>query len=180
MVSASITKFKILALIALLLLLSQSKGYSQEDKRLYYKGDQAARKGEIDFAFIHFNALLDGFPESEYRQQALFATGEYYFLNGLYSDAIRAFNKFIENDPESEAKPFAIVYLLKLAQRRGEEDTAERLKKELIGSQQLSLLFRDFKEFKYLSPLYKNYKALNFIDKIEIYIDNELFSKISF
>lgn len=180
MVWIRVTKIKAFSLLVLLLLLLQSKGYSQGDKNLYYQGIKAAREGEIDFAFIHFNKLLSDFPESKYREHALFGTGEYYFSNSLYGDAIRTLNKFINNYPESEARPFAIAYLLKLAQRKNQEDIVEKLKKELISFQQSSLLFRDFKELKYLSPLYKNYRALNFIDKIEIYIDDELFAKISF
>jgi len=173
-------KLRIFFFLVLFIFLIQYNGYSQEDKSLYLQATRAARSGKIDFAFMNFRKLLNEYPESKYRQQALFGTGEYYFSIGDYEDAVQSFNKFINSYPESEAKSFAIAYLLHIAKRKGEETVVEKLEKELIGFQQSSLLFRDFEELQYLSPLYKNYKALNFIDKIEIYIDNEIFAKISF
>ncbi len=147
---------------------------------MYYQGIQAARKGKVDSAFLSFYRLINNFPDSEYLEQTLFGTGEYYYSIGDHSDAKRAFSQLIDNYPNSNARLFAIAYLLKIAEKGGKESELESLKEELIGSQQVSLLFRDFKERSYTSPFNKNYKALNFIDKIEIYIDDELFAKISF
>ena len=85
-----------------------------------------------------------------------------------------------EEYPESKSSPFVLAYLIKIAQKNGDEETVKKLEKELIASQQVSLLFRDFKELQYVSAMSKKYKALYFIDKIEIYIDNELFAQIPF
>lgn len=176
----SVAKFKLFFLTVLLIFLFPHQGYPQEDRNLYTQGVKAAQRGELEFAFINFHLLLNNFPESKYRRECLFGTGEYYFSIADYRDAARVFSQFINDYPKSEAKPFAIAYLLNIAKKEGEEDLVEELKKELIGLEQLSLLFRDFKELQYVSALCKNYKALNFIDKIEIYIDDELFAEASF
>ena len=59
-----IIKLKILFILALLLFTFQTKAYSQTDKNLFYQGLKAARKGEQDFAFMHFNKILNDFPQS--------------------------------------------------------------------------------------------------------------------
>lgn len=168
----------VFALFFLLIFLFPHKGYSQADRNLYNRGIQAAREGRTEAAFLHFNRLLNDFPDSEYMPQALFATGEYYFSIGDYYDARRNFDKLVNNYPE--ARLYAIAYLIKMAEEEGRKNEAGKLKEGLIGWQQVSLLFRDFKEHSYTSPLNRNYQALNFIDKIEIYIDGGLFAKISF
>ncbi|MBU1871858.1 MAG: outer membrane protein assembly factor BamD [Candidatus Omnitrophica bacterium] len=163
-----------------LLLLLQNKGRAEDDKKLYYQGVAAVRKNNIDFAFLYFHKLLNDFPDSRYREKALFATGEYYFSSLAYRDASGIFYRMFEEYPESKSSPFVLAYLIKIAQKNGDEETVKKLEKELIASQQVSLLFRDFKELQYSSAMSKKYKALYFIDKIEIYIDNELFAQIPF
>lgn len=176
----NITKLKIFFIILLLIFLSPHRGDTQEDKKLYSQGIKAARSGDIDFAFMNFYRLLSIFPESEFSEDALFATGEYYFLIGDYYDAARTFNRFINNYPGSEAELFALIYLLEIAKIRGKEKLVKILEKEIVTSQRLAFLFRDFKEYKYLSPLFKSYKVVYFIDKVEFYIDGKLFTKISY
>ncbi|MFC1658365.1 tol-pal system YbgF family protein [Candidatus Omnitrophota bacterium] len=169
----------VLLLFAFAFLL-QYKGYAQDGKRLYREGVAAAKKGEIDFAFISFHRLLLDFPESKYREQALFAVGEYYFSIGGYNDAVRHFTQLADDFPQAQNRPFALAYLLAMAKKSGTDDRVAQIEKELIGSQQLSLLFREFKEIQYTSALDKHYKALNFIDKILICVEDEPLAEISF
>lgn len=180
MLKANFFRIWILFLLIFSFFLFPHVAYSQEDKDLYNQGVQAARQGKVDFAFMYFYRLLNDFPVSRYIDQAIFAVGEYYFSIGNKPDAIQVFNRLINNFPESEARPFAIAYLLNLVEKQGNGVVAEKLKKELIASKQLSLLFKEFEERKYTSPLNKNYRFLHFIDKVEIYIDDQLLAKVSF
>ena len=173
-------KLKTFLFLCLLIFLFPHKAFSQEDKNLYFQGLRAARSGERDFAFMYFHTLVRDFPESEYSKEALFAAGEYYFSLGDYYDAGRMFSRIIDDYPESLAKLFATAYLLKIAKNEQKESVVEKLKKDLIALQQVSLLFRDFKELRYLSPLRKSYKALYFINKIKILIDENIFAEIHF
>lgn len=164
----------------LLIFLFPCEGYPQKDKELYDRAVETAGRGDIHFAFMYFRMLLRDFSESKYFKDALFAIGEYYFSIGDYYDAQEAFRKFIKDCPESEARPFALAYLFKIAEKQQREDLTEDLKKRILKLKRLVLLFKDFEEYEYSSPLSKKYKAVYFIDRIEIYIDDGLFTKVSF
>ncbi|MFH1678410.1 MAG: tetratricopeptide repeat protein [Candidatus Omnitrophota bacterium] len=171
---------KLSFLLCFLIIFSQHKGYSQDDKSLYNKGVAIAKRGDTDVSFMYFNRLINDFPESKYLKEALFAAGEYRFSIGDYSNSGRMLSQLINNYPQAENKPFAMAYLIKINSAGGKKNEVEKLTKELAGVLQLSLVFRDFKELKYASPLSKNYKALYFINKVQIYIDDKLFAEIPF
>jgi len=165
--------------VALAILLFGHLAYAQESPRqLYSQARRALKLKKLDFAFLHFNTIVDKHPDSKYAQKSLLAMGEYYFSTAAYYEATLTFKRFIEKYPDSAAEPFAKVYLLKIAQIEKNNKLAKDLEHQIINSQQLSLVFRDFKEHKYLSALSKDYKAVYFIDRMEFYIDEELFAKI--
>ncbi|MFH1457694.1 MAG: outer membrane protein assembly factor BamD [Candidatus Omnitrophota bacterium] len=173
-------KLKLATFVLVLILACGSVAFAEESQRLYVSGVKAAKRGDLAYAFMFFRSLSENFPESRVAQEALFASAEYYFLIGAFTDARPAFIRFITEYPDSKARPFALLYLSKIAEAQGQEALAESLQKEIITSQQLVLLFRDFKKFQYLSPLNKNHRAVHFIDRIEFYIDGELFAQISY
>lgn len=167
-----------LILAPLLLVPFADNVYSEEGANLYREGYSAARRREMDLAFMSFNALVRDYPESKFFADALFSLGEYYFSVSDYYDANRFFDVFISKYPNSKARPFACAYLIEIAKMRGEKEYIKKLQKEIITFKQIGLLFSDFKKHAYLSGFSKKYKALYFIDRVEIYIDNELFTKI--
>ncbi len=154
--------------------------YAQEDKTLYYQAIRNAKAGNPEFAFIDLYSLIEKFPESKFLKGALFATGEYYFSQADYRDARESFQRLINKFPLSEGVVFALVYMLEVAKKERDIEAIDRIKKEILTSQQLSLLFRDFKEYEYHSPLAKNYKAVYYIDRIEFYIDAGLFAEVPY
>ncbi|MFH1767861.1 MAG: outer membrane protein assembly factor BamD [Candidatus Omnitrophota bacterium] len=160
--------------------LSSRHGYAQEDKILYDQGIKNAKAGNFDFAFMNFNSLLETFPQSKYEENALFAVGEYYIINSNYRNAKEAFSRFVNDFPQAKAKLFAFAHLLDIAMREKNEKQSEKIKKQIATSQQLSLLFSEYKVFKYSSPLSKRYKVIYYIDKIEFYLDDKLLKQISY
>ncbi|MFH2137527.1 MAG: hypothetical protein ABII88_03330 [Candidatus Omnitrophota bacterium] len=150
------------------------------DDKLYADANSNAKNGAIEYAFMNFHSILAYSAASQYYKEALFACGEYYYLAGAYTDAEEMFIKFIQQDSDSEAFLFALAYLFKISRQDRDSRFSDELKKQIIESHQLSLLFSDFKENKYLSPLNKKYKALYFIDRVEFYIDGKIFEKIEF
>jgi len=169
----------IILAILLLSLFFARDGYSQ-DKELYNKATKLARDKQLDFAFSYLDMIVNIYPKSSFFENALFSCGEYYFISGDRSSAKGIFDKFIALLPESKAKPFALTYLLKIAELDQSQDAVDNLQKEIISFKQVSLVFRDFKEYSYLSALNKEYKIVYFIDRAEIYIDGDLFAKIPF
>ena len=139
-----------------------------EIKEFYYT------MGQYDFV-----AITEG-KDNETTMKALFAIGEYYFLIGDYYDAERTFRQFVNDYPEEKGMPFALVYLFEIAKRQRRKNQAEDLKKQILDLRQRVFLFKDFKEHKYLSPFAKKYRIIYFIDRLEVYIDNELFTEAFF
>lgn len=172
---------RIIFITLLIAFLFAASGYCGEEKDFYYRGVRAARAGRIDQAFSYFDIVLRSlYKANRYTEKALFATGEYYFLIGANREAKIAFRQVANDYPESITALLSLGYLFKMAQLEGKQESLESIKKEIIGFKQVSLLFRDSEVFKYLSAMNKKYKAVYYIDKVEIYIDGELFQEIPF
>ncbi|UCC94883.1 MAG: hypothetical protein JSW40_08745 [Candidatus Omnitrophota bacterium] len=155
--------------------------YAQSPGRLYYEASKAARSGRIDFAYMHLNELLRCCSDSLLAEKALFGVGEYYFSVAAHYDAASSFIRFNEEYPQSKARLFALAYIFEIARSNEREDLQKHLEREILTFKQLSLLFADYKEYVYVSPLFsKEYKAVHFIDRIEFYIDGELFTKVPY
>lgn len=173
-----IRKLTILIILSLIFFLCQ-KGYSQ-DEEFYNKAVKLARDKQFDFAFSYLDMVVNIYPKSSFFENSLFSCGEYYFISGDRHSAKNTFDKFVALLPDSKARPFALAYLLKIAEEQKKQDVVEDLQKQIISFKQVSLVFRDFKEYSYLSALNKEYKIVYFIDRAEIYIDGDLFAKIPF
>ncbi len=177
---AKVMNVRIASAAVLLFFFTFAAAHAQSEERLHALAAEAAGSGQIDAAFMHFRSLLTEYPHSKYEERALFAMGEYYFRAADYRDAAQMLTSLLEGYPDSEGRLFALAYLLKIAERAGEEALAQKLKNEIVTLRQHSFLFRNFKEYKYLSPLSRKYRALYYIDKIEFYVDGELFAQISY
>ena len=164
----------------LCLFICSDNAFARSEKAIYQEGVRAAKAGDIDFAFMDFHELLRHSASSKYYPQALFSVGEYYYWHGNRRDAEMIFTDFIEKFPDSEAFPFAMVYLLQFWKDSPDEEFAYELKKKIIKFKQLSLLFSEFKEYSFTSSMNYNYRAVYFIDRVEFYINDELFERIYF
>lgn len=169
----------IACIFCLIMTISESL-YAKTDKQLYLDAYSAAKRGEIDAAFMSYHGILRFAESSNFYDKALFATGEYYFsIHNMY-DAESTLIKFISRQGVSDALPFALAYLLNIRKNEGDFESVELIQKRIVELEQLSLLFSEYKEVKYISPLRKNYKAVYFIDRIEFYINGALFETIQF
>jgi len=146
----------------------------------YSKAVKYAKAGQNDFAFMHYNKLLRNDPTSKYRDRALFAIGEYYFQISGFKEAAIAFQSFIDEYPESSERLYALAYLLNIANKDNDKLSSGNLERQIIDLQQVSFVFRESKKISYKSPLYQNYKTIIHIDKIEFFVEGELFAKVSY
>jgi len=166
-------------LFLFLFLFSSQTLSAGEDARIYSRALSAARAGQIDFAFMHYRALLKDYPDSKLKARALFAQGEYYFLSPNYREAASYFNEFMRLNPDSQGKLFALAYLLKIAQLQGNQSLEKDLQKSILTLHPVGLVFSEFKEYGYRSPLNRRYKAVFYIDKVQFYAQGEMFVQIS-
>ena len=163
-----------------ILSLSSSPAFAGEDARLYAEARKMAQAGQTDFAFMQYQTILRDYPSSRFTEQALFAEGEYNFMVQNYDQAKEAFQSFLIHYPDSKGKMFALIHLWRIAQIQNDAAAAKNFEKEVVTQKQVSLVFRDRKEYQYISPLNHIFKAAIHIDKIEIYAGGELFAKISY
>lgn len=171
--------FKVSILFLFLFLLFSQTLFAEEDAQVYSRAREAAQSGHMDFAFMYYRSILNDYPDSKFKAQALFAQGEYYFLLPNYHESASLFNKFISLNPDPKEKLFALAYLLKIAQIQGNESLEKDLQKTILTLNPMDLVFRDFKEYNYRSPLDRKHKAVFRIDKIQFYVQGEMFVQIS-
>ncbi len=171
---------KILINFFLILLILNSQASAGESDQLYSKATKAAKSGQLDFAFMHYRSLFQKDPQGKYKEQALFALGEYFFLNAHYQEASKYFTTYLGNDFPKGRKLFALLYLFKIAQIKNNPPLIDELKKKIITFERQSFIFREAKEYQYLSPLNRSHKVIFTIDYIEFYIGGNWVEKISY
>ena len=155
-------------------------GCKNEDRELFDHAVQSAKSGDKDFAFMYYTQILRDYPKSQFVEAALFARAEYYAFLPDYKQAVVLFNRLLKEYPNSKARLFALGHLLRIAEIQKDTHRIQELKKEITSFKQVSFVFRDFKEFQYLSPFSGKYSAIFRIDTVEFYLEGELFAKVSF
>jgi hypothetical protein len=173
-------KYKIILAISLLILLFPCLSLALEENEEYALAQEAVKSGDKGFAFIHFLSLAEGGVKTKHREEALFATAEYYFLIADYRDSFLALNKLLQDYPDLKIKPFALFYILRIAKISGNDILARQTQQEIINLHRLILLFKNTKEYKFKSPLGADYKIVQYINKIEFYLDGELQEQFSY
>ena len=154
--------------------------FAQEEGWLYATAVSEAKAGNFEFSFLHLHSLISSYPKSKYLENALFAIGEYHFKDNNFADAADSFSELLEKFPDSQSTVFALVYLLKIAQARQVENLPANLEKAIATFHKISLVFKNFKEFTYSSAFRNKYKAVYYIDKVELYKDDELFARVNY
>jgi len=139
---------------------------------------QEASLGNTRFSFVNFQSLLEVYPTSMYTQDALFATGEYYFLIGDQRNAAESFMHLVNDFPGYKGEIFALVYLLKLAQLRGQTNLANELQNKIVAYKRPVSLFRHTKKYIFTSPMYRKYKVIYHPNSVEFSVDGHPFMKI--
>jgi outer membrane protein assembly factor BamD (BamD/ComL family) len=175
------TKLRSIVFVSLILVLFFSGlAFAQEESWLYGTAIDEAKRGNHEFSFLQLHSLVTSFPKTQYLEKALFAIGEYHFMDNNFAEAADTFSQLLEKFPDSKSTVFAMAYLLKIAQRRGAEDLAAKLEKTIATFHKLSLVFRNSKEFTYNSIFQHKYKVVYYIDKVEFYKDGEPFAQVSY
>lgn len=144
----------------------------------YSQAQSAVKSGNREFAFMHFLTVLKNNPAPKYREKALFATAEYFFSVSDYIDAFSTLKEFLEDYPDSKMRTLALLYLLKISQIWGNEQSAKDIEKQIINEKRIVLLFKDVQEYKPKSPLGIDYKLIYYIDRLEFYLDGKLQTQI--
>jgi hypothetical protein len=145
----------------------------------YYNIVKEIRTGSADFAFMKMRGFAREYPKSIYEPKVRFAIAEYYFQTRNYPDAINAIISYITDYPDDKSTIFAYAVLYKIiSEHRGNPELLEKLKEKFF-SKPLFLIFSEAKIKSYNSILNNKYKIAEYVEKVEIFKNNELFCAVT-
>jgi hypothetical protein len=153
-------------------------GFASDAADDYARARSAARRHDLAAAYMHFRPVAAS--DSSNREPALFAVGEYHFLQHMDVDAVKSFTAFCRNYPDSRYLVFAFWYLKLLAERLGQAELSRQYQEHIVMMRQHSFLFRKSKEWSVLSPLSRKLRIVYYIDKVEFYADGKLSAVIAY
>lgn len=169
--------------IAIALLFFNISCASLKKDNYYLDIIKEAKSGSIDFAFMKMRSYLRDNPDSKYTPEIKFAIIEYYFQLNNYNEAIKELNGYLSSYPQEQNTIFAYALLYKIIveYKKDSKDAPELLRKleESFFSKPLFLVFSESRAKEYRSALNNSYKIVNYLNKIEIFRNEELFFEIS-
>jgi outer membrane protein assembly factor BamD (BamD/ComL family) len=140
----------------------------------------SAKQGDYDFAFMDFQSFLEEYPESRHCVAAQFALGEYYFLQNNLPMASNAFKNVYSQYPQHQEALIALAYLFKIAEIQKHSADIKDYRSKAASFRQLTFIFNDKKSFKFLSGFQRKHKLVYYINKVELYVNDELFTEVPF
>ena len=104
-----------------------------EEKRSYDEALAGFRRGEFDRAASGFSTLLKRFPNTGYRQSALFWLGNAQYAQRAYKDAIASFRTLVATAPDSPRAPEALLAIANCQAELKDPKAARRTIDELLS-----------------------------------------------
>lgn len=158
------------------------------DSANYYRDAcQQAKNKNYDAAFMRLRAVLNDNPHSQYAPKAAFAIGEYYLERRDYLDAVVAFHQYIENYPSDSGVIFAETVIYKIATEvksiksipiKG-RDLLEGIRKRMFSKPVFFIFSEKKKSYSYRSLFGNVYVAFDYVDKVKIMRNDQLFLELS-
>ncbi|HOW36026.1 MAG TPA: hypothetical protein PL155_06410 [Candidatus Omnitrophota bacterium] len=128
--------------------------------------------------FMSLRQKLANTVKESKRKEINFAIAEYYFKANSFVDAKREFEAYALQDSGGITDLLARIYLYKIAQSKKDETRMADLKKEIFRDQFI-LLFDQYKTKQYVSLLGNKYEIRHFVDKIEVFLNGDIFEQVS-
>lgn len=157
-------------------------------KMKYFEARDFIEKGQDYFAFMNFRTVADEHPFSKWARKSEFALGEYYFAIGDFYDSVNTFDNFLRKHRKGIDILLANAYLLKIISSinyGGEEkekanETIAKLKANIFDQEHRDL-FSENEDARfvtpYASPYNNRYEIFQYLNRIEIIVnDKEFFS----
>ncbi|MDD3762584.1 MAG: tol-pal system protein YbgF [Nevskiales bacterium] len=91
--------------------ISNGSGASPEEEGAYLTAFDALKNGKYDNAIRGFKTLLDKWPQGRYADNALYWTGEAYYVKRDYRSALDSFRGVLKRFPASPKAPDAMLKL---------------------------------------------------------------------
>ncbi len=104
-----------------------------DEKRTYDDSLAGFKRGEFDRAATGFSGLLKRFPNTGYRQSALFWLGNAQYAQRAYKDAIASFRTLVSTAPDSPRAPEALLAIANCQAELKDPKAARRTIDELLS-----------------------------------------------
>jgi len=104
-----------------------------DEKRTYDDALAGFKRGEFDRAATGFAGLLKRFPNTGYRQSALFWLGNAQYAQRAYKDAIASFRTLVATAPDSPRAPEALLAIANCQAELKDPKAARRTIDELLS-----------------------------------------------
>ena len=130
------------------------------------------------YKFLHLRGRLQDRISGTERSRVNFAIAEYYFKVNDLIDTKSAFEGYVKENPIGITTLLANVYLYKMAQLENNQAKIAALKKEMF-KEQFILLFNKYKILSYTSLYGNKYEVHYFVDRIEIFLNGDIFERVS-
>ena len=157
-----------------------SSSFAGGDRQLYSQAQTSVKLGQTDFAFMRYRELLLTYPNSKYKNGALFGVAEYYFLNNNDKEAAVSFEKYISQNSDFKKKLFAYSYLLKMAKNQNDQASQDKIIEAILSLRQMGFVFDTSKEYHFDSSLGRHLKAIFTINTITFSINDQPFVEASY
>lgn len=105
---------------------------TSDPEALYQSAYADHRRGNYQLAILAFREYLESFPEAEQADNALYWTGQSYFLQKRYSSAISAFTDLLARYPASDKGTSALLRRAFALLERGDREEGINQLKELV------------------------------------------------
>ena len=167
-------RFSIFAVIFSVVFLSHCLSLFAEEYAYKYKNINDI---EDAHKFQQLRTRLNGKIRPKEKGDINFAIGEYYFRNKVFYDSRYVFAQCISENPIGINTLLAHIYLYKLAKLQDMHSEAGDIAREVL-KEQFVLLFNKYKMLKYTSLYGNEYEVRYFVDKIEVFLNGDLFEEI--
>ena len=135
-------------------------------------------KKEAAFLFMRLRRMVAEEPRREKKLEAQFSIADYYFAQIAYSEAKNILQEISRVDSPQIISLLTNAYLLKIAELQNDTSKSTMLKDKLFSGPFI-LLFSDYKAIEYKSLLNNTYKIHHYLDKIEIFLNDQPFAQLS-
>ncbi|MCK4423215.1 MAG: hypothetical protein KAV18_04010, partial [Candidatus Omnitrophica bacterium] len=170
-------------------LLAKIRVSGRKEKRIEFKPKEyieainLCKKGKNEFGLLKFNKVIEKYPDSPWTRMSIFSAAEIYVGLNCYNDAVKLWIRYMSDYPDNKETILAKIYLvitmtrMKGASEVEAEQFLEQLKKQIF-SKPVFLGFKEYKKYVYKSAVKNKYELREYVDKIEVYLNGEIFYKI--
>jgi len=149
------------------------------EQKKFHDAAKEARDGNADFAFMQFSEYLREHPQTLHTKDIKFAIAEYHLNVKSYRQAIPLLDKYLIDYAGDPRAVIAKVLLYKALSEFKDDPWVAQNARETFFEKSVFLVFSESKVRRYKSLLNNDYEIIDYVDRVEVFRNGELFFKIT-